>query len=78
MSSIAVDLTDDVKSRSASSAAAKLEHLSGATMVHELEYGQPGHQRGTCSPSCPTRRASAPLPPRPRMSRASGESNGHV
>jgi magnesium transporter len=42
MSSIAVDLTDDVKSRSASSAAAKLEHLSGETMVHELMQLSPG------------------------------------
>ena len=45
MSSIAVDLTDDVKSRSASSAAAKLEHLSGDTMVHE-PAAQPGSRAG--------------------------------
>ena len=42
MSSIAVDLTDDVKSRSAASAAAKLEHLSGDTMAHELMQLSPG------------------------------------
>src|SRR5687767_1757803 len=42
MSSIAVDLTDDVKSRSPASAAAKLEHLSGETMAHELMQLSPG------------------------------------
>ncbi len=42
MSSIAVDLTDDVKSRTPASAAAKLEHLSGDAMAHELMQLSPG------------------------------------
>ena len=65
MSSIAVDLTDDVKSRSASSAAAKLEHLSGDTMVHELMQLSPGLAQDVLAelPNEARERAIAAAPP---------------